>query len=118
MMVMTAMMGLTTQNCSVAWRGDITIQEETKQTSKDTGGEGEASGGRRTEEGGREGGRGVSAPNEMGHDSLVMAGVSESLSADWSGLFSTAIATTTQGFQYFYSFRPPFTWLVLTTSPV
>lgn len=52
MMVMTAMMGLTTQNCSVAWRGDITIQEETKQTSKDTGGEGEAGGGR-----GREGGR-------------------------------------------------------------
>lgn len=53
MMVMTAMMGLTTQNCSVAWRGDITIQEETKQTSKDTGGEGEAGGGRRRE-GGRE----------------------------------------------------------------
>lgn len=39
MMVMTAMMGLTTQNCSVAWRADITIQEETKQTGKDTGGE-------------------------------------------------------------------------------
>lgn len=69
-------------------------------------------------EGGREGGGGVSAPNEMGHDSLVMAGFSESLLADWSGLFSTTTATTTQGFQYFYSFRPPFTWLVQTTSPV
>lgn len=65
---MTAMMGLTTQNCSVAWRGDITIQEETKQTGKDTGGE--------EDEGG---GGGVSAPNEMGHDSPVMAGVHASL---------------------------------------
>lgn len=79
---MTAMMGLTTQNCSVAWRADITIQGETKQTGKDTGG-GE---GGEEEEGG---GRGVSAPNEMGHDSLLMAGVPASLFISWSGRLST-----------------------------
>lgn len=84
---MTAMMGLTTQNCSVAWRGDITIQEETKQTGKDTGGE--------EDEGG---GGGVSAPNEMGHDSPVMAGVHASLLF----FFFTNWFPTAKGFQCFF----------------
>lgn len=78
---MTAMMGLTTQNCSVAWRADITIQGETKQTGEDTGEEEEDE-----EVGGR---RGAIAPNEMGHDSLVMAGVPALLFTSWTGLIST-----------------------------